>query len=376
MFKPLPIPFRKYLCALLFLLAGLTVLYGQQPEPMPKTESNALNLIVVANRFYELKQYDRAMEAATNAVPLLPKDHRPWAIIGNCYLAQWKMKSASEAYAKAAEINPRVKGLWYMKAYADRMRNAREESIAAAKKAIELDPNYALAYEIMGESLAMGNKDNKAAIEAYRTALKLKPDLVSASKNLGMQLSVAGDKKAAEEVYRKAMDLDPEKMACRFELGRILVEQGKLAEARQLWNDRKYDEKDTFPLFITLLERAEKKKVAAEKLATAPDDPQALLEMGLMEMDGESWVVNGRQKRAIEYFRKALAKKPDFAQAQLAICKAYVQMADTFKSENVNLDRELDKLRKMDAKLAGEIDEYRKTYSGGLKGFSDAPINQ
>lgn len=360
----------------LLLAVGPIVSYGQQPESTPKTEADAQNLVVAANRFYQLKQYDSAIEVATNAVKLLPKDHRPWSIIGNCYLAQWKMKSASEAYAKAAEVNPRIKGIWYLKAYADRMRNAREESIAAARKAIELDPNYALAYEIMGESLSMGNKDKKGAIEAFRTALKLKPDLVRASENLGMSLSVEGDKKGAEEVYRKAMDLDPQKMACRFPLGRLLVEQGRLSEAREIWNGRKYDEKDIFPLFITVLERAEKKKAAAHKLAASPDDPQALLEMGFVEMDRESWVVDGRQKRAIEYFKKAIANKPGLVRAQYAICKAYVEIADHEKSANTDLDRELKKLREMDPKLAGEIDEYRKTYSGGIKGLTAIPVDQ
>jgi tetratricopeptide (TPR) repeat protein len=347
-------------------VATSIVSYGQQSDQASDAEVNARNLVVMASRFYELKAYDRAIQAATNAVPLLPKDHRPWAIIGNCYVAQWKMKSASEAYAKAAAINPRVAGLWYMKAYADRMRNAAEESVAAARKAIEVDPNYAKAYEIMGESLAMGHKDNKGAIEAFRTALKLKPDLVDASENLGMQLSVAGDKRGAEEVFRKAMELDPEKMACRFSLGRVLVEQGRLVEARQIWNERKYDEKNRFPLFITELERAEKKKTATEKLAASPDDPQALLEMGFVEMEGESWSVDGRQKRAIEYFKKALAKDPKLVRAQYGICKAWVEIAEYEKAANADLDRELKKLRQMDPKLGAEIDEYRKTFTGPI----------
>src|SRR5687768_9921389 len=137
--------FTIFFCAAL-LVVGPAIAQGQQPAT--SSEGNAQNLVAAAARFYELKQYDRAIEVATNAVPVLPKDHRPWAIIANSYFAQWKMKSASEAYAKAAEINPRHKGLWYMKAYADRMRNAAEESIAAARKALEIDPNYALAYNI------------------------------------------------------------------------------------------------------------------------------------------------------------------------------------------------------------------------------------
>lgn len=348
-------------------LIGTVPSNGQTTEPITKAESDARNLVVMAQVFYENKQYGQAIEVATNAIKLLPKDHRPWLILGNCYLSQWKMKNASDAYAKAAEINPRHRGIWYLKAYADRSRNAREESIAAAKKAIEVDPNYAEAYAIMGESLAMGSKDNKGAIEAFRTALKLKPGLVSASEDLGVQLSIAGDKKGAEEVFRKAMELDPQKMACRFSLGRILVEQGRLAEARELWNGRKSDEKNIIPPFITVLERAERKKAAGDKLAASPDDPDALIEMGFAEMEGEPWSWEGRQKRALEYFKKALAKKSDLARAQYGICKAYVELASRESKLNTELESELKKLREMDPKLAAEIDEYRKKFSGVLK---------
>ena len=117
------------------LVAGPIVGYGQQPELPSKAESgNASNLVAAAIRFYDLKQYDLAIKVATNAANLLPMDHRPWAIIGNCYLAQWKMKSGSYAFAKAAKINPRVKGLWYIKAYADRMRNAQKNRSRRQKR--------------------------------------------------------------------------------------------------------------------------------------------------------------------------------------------------------------------------------------------------
>lgn len=90
--------------------------------------------------------------------------------------------------------------------------------------------------------------------------------------------------------------------------------------------------------------------------------------MGLAVMDGESWVVDGRQERAIVYFKKALVIRPGFAKAQYAICKAYVQIADTFPNKKPLVDAELAKLRRLDLKLAAEMEEYRKNYSGALRG--------
>ena len=363
----------RFLSVIILLVGSVVFSHGQE---LTKAESDARNLVVTALILYESKQYNQSIETATNAAKLLPKDHRPWAIIGNCYFAQWKMKSASEAYAKAAEINPRHKALWYMKASADRNRNAREESIAAAKKAIEIDAKYAEAYEVMGESLAMGSKDNKGALEALKTAVKLKPDFAKASEHLGMQLLVAGNKKEAEEVYRKAMDLDPKKMACRFNLGRILVEQGRLAEAREIWNGRSWDEKNTIPVFIDVLERAERKKAAEAKLAASPNDPNALMELGFAWMEGDSWSADDRQRKAIEFFRKALAISSELVRAQYGICKAYVELANFDTKLTSDLDKEIAKLKGMDTKLADEIIVYRKNYSGGFKIASDNPIDK
>src|SRR5919112_5881696 len=116
---------------------------------------------------------------------------------------------------------------------------------------------------------------------------------------LGEVLARAKDEKGAEEVFRAGLAADPKRMAGRFELGRLLVRQGRLAEARELWEGRTTDEDRTFPNFITLLERAEKLKRATDALARKPEDPDALIEMGYTVMDGDSWVVDGRQEKAI-----------------------------------------------------------------------------
>src|SRR6187551_208371 len=96
--------------------------------------------------------------------------------------------------------------------------------------------------------------------------------------------------------------------------------------------------------------------------------------MGLTVLDGDAWVVDGRHERALEYFRNALALKPNFARAQYAIVKAYIEMASTFKKYNQNVDEEMVKLRTMDAKLAEEAVKYRKSYPpSGLKGGPPPP---
>ena len=218
----------------------------------------------------------------------------------------------------------------------------------------------------MGEALKRDEKRRAEAIAAFRHAIKLKPELLPAYRSLAQLFEEAKDDKSVEEVYRQAIAADPKHMSGRFELGRMLVKHGRLADARELWEGRTSDEDNTFPQFIELLKRAENLKRATDALAQKPKDPDALVEMGMAVMEGDHWVVDKRQKRAIVYFKEALALKPDHARAQYGIVKAYIQIADTFKDEKKNVDLEMVKLRKLDAALADEMEAYRKSYVGGI----------
>jgi cytochrome c-type biogenesis protein CcmH/NrfG len=280
-------------------------------------------------------------------------------------MAQWKMKSASDEFAQAISLKPNDKQIYLLKARADYFRNEREEALAASRKAIEIDPSFAEAHAMIGEILMNDKNRQEEAIAAYRTALKYKPDLSLAYERLGNLLIAAKDEKGAEEIFRMRMAKEKNNMEIRFALGRLLVKQGRLKEARTIWEDRTSDQDRTFPNFITVLERAEKLKQATDALAQNPKDPEFLVQMGFAVMEGDSWVVDGRQERAIDYFKKALEIKPKFVKAQYGICKAYVQLADTFKDKKKNADEEITKLRSLDPKLASEMEEYRKNYSGG-----------
>jgi tetratricopeptide (TPR) repeat protein len=325
------------------------------------------SLVRAAFELYRQRKFDEALAASARAARLSPGDYRPHVVNGLVYMAQMKLKSASEALAEAITLQPKDKRLYLLKATADAMRGSKEEALAACRKALELDPSFAPAYATMGDALRWDEKRRDEAIAAYRSAIKADPNLLPAYEPLGQLLAAAKDEKGAEEVFRQGIAADPKRMAGRFALGRMLVKQGRLAEARELWDGRTSDEDRTFPNFITELERAENLKRATDGLAQKPNDPEALVAMGLAVMDGDLWVVDGRQERAIVYFRKALEIKPGYARAQYAICKAYIQIADTFSDKKKVVDEELAKLRRLDPKLADELEEYRKNYSGGIR---------
>ncbi len=364
----------RFLVTIFITYTLATAMFGQGE---PSTEANLTEvqkLIVASRPLFQAKKYDEALATLKKALELQPDNHGVLAMMGSIYLVQEKLDLASEQFAKAIALSPNDEQYNFFKATVDKYRGAREEGLVAVRKVIELSPSNADAYYLLGELLGIGGGNLGERIEAFRKAVGLKPELLPEFKYVAMRLeSIAKDKKAAEEVYRIAMEVDPKKMEGRFDLGRMLVEQGRLAEAREIWTGRTSDEDKTFPNFIDVLKRAENLAVAKQAYEKNPNDVEVILQLGLATMDGDHWVVNGRQEKAIILFKKALEIKPNFTKAQHAICKAFVQIADTFKSKNKELDEELAKLRTMDAKLADDIVEYRKSYSGGLKMVGPPP---
>jgi tetratricopeptide (TPR) repeat protein len=352
---------RLSVLVLLVLVQGGAVALATQQQQTTDAET----LFRSALLLYEQQNYDEALVKATEASKASPNDFRPCALTGFIYQAQQKFKSASEAFAVAIRLQPQVRELYLVKSTVDQHRNAYDEAVATALKATAMFPDYAEAYALLGDLLQYSKERRAEAITALRTAIKLKPTLQQPYANLGQLLADDKDEKGAEEVFRQGMAADTKRMAGRFALGRLLVKQGRLVEARQVWEGRTSDVDYIHPQFIELLTRAENMKRATEALAAKPNDPDALVDMGLAVMDGDHWVVDGRQKRALVYFEKALQRRPNFARAQYGIVKAYIQGVGS-KDETKTLERELAKLRKLDPKMAAEMDEYRKHYESGL----------
>ena len=332
---------------------------GQDPTQLNEADA----LVDAAFKLYERGQLEEALANATKAKQLNKTDFRPYAIAGLVLLAERKPENASKEFASAVRLAPKRKELHALKAKADASRGAINEAITSARKALEIDPDYGEAYAMVGEGLGNDNRFQAEAIEAYQSALKINPNLLMVYEPLGQLFVDAKDLTKAEDIYRQGMAIDPTHMSGRFQLGRLLVKQARLTEARQLWEGRTSDEDKRTPSFFTLLTRAENLKRASETLAVKPDDPGALLEMGLAVMDGDSWAIDGRQERAIVYFKKALAIQPGFVKAQYNIVKAMVQY---LAKDDQNLNYELTKLRQLDASLAKEMEEYRRTYEGAL----------
>ena len=105
-----------------------------------------------------------------------------------------------------------------------------KEAELATRKAIEINPDYALAYSNLGTILKDLGKLKEAEF-VTRKSIEINPDFPEAYSNLGTILKGMGKLKEAELATRKAIEINPDYALAYSNLGNILKNLGKLKEA-------------------------------------------------------------------------------------------------------------------------------------------------
>ena len=93
----------------------------------------------------------------------------------------------------------------------------------------------ATADQWIQRAMQLEDHDPVAAIDAYRRALRLRPDYTEAWINLGRLFAESGDADAAQDCFRSAIELDPADATAFYNLGVIAQDAGKEADAIALY---------------------------------------------------------------------------------------------------------------------------------------------
>jgi tetratricopeptide (TPR) repeat protein len=242
-----------------------------------------------------------------------------------------------------------------------------DEAMAHYRRAIDLAPDYAPAYNNLASALrAAGQLD--AAIAMYQRALALRADFPDAHynlanalldqgrageaaehlriaaqtiapsadvhNNLGLALAAQGRVDEATAEFRKALELEPESTTAHRNLGNALVNRGAgpegLDHLRRAAQLAPGDAPVQYDFGSALLEAGEVDEAAAvlrEATRLAPESAEAHNNLGI------ALGSKGELDQAIREFQLALKLKPGFADAQrnLAMAQQRNQELHDFK---------------------------------------------
>ena len=188
--------------------------------------------------------------------------------------ANWS--SAHALWSNAARIRPEFWAAHYNAGLALLEQKQYAGARDALHEAARVAPGEPTVFDALGRTYtAMG--ETAQAIENFKHAIELDPEMFESLNNLGNVYFTAGDVRAAERYYKSSLALRPQAVASSFNLALCYGRQNRPAEA------------------AAELERA---------LAYAPDDAEILFELGL------AYEKSGRKGEAITVLQRSLSLRP------------------------------------------------------------------
>jgi protein O-GlcNAc transferase len=176
----------------------------------------------------------------------------------------------------------------------------------------------------LDELIAQGNRAEDAgkmheACALYREAVTLAPRSARAHLNLGIALQALGDEAGAVAGYEQALALDAANPFAAYNLGKLRYERGRLADAERLLRQALRNKPD-FPqarvVLACALEAQGELEAAAGELEHLPLERR---DLGVLLVQAGILRKLGRQERAADALRRALALEPHNLDARTAL---------------------------------------------------------
>ena len=230
-----------------------------------------------------------------------------------------KKDSEIEDYKKSAEY-------WFNLGVTYANSGMYKEAIEAFKQAIRIKPNFAEAHYNLGlayDKLGMYKK----AIETYKRVIKIKPNFAEAHYNLGLAYTKLEMYEESIEAFKQVIKIKPDFAEAHYNLGLAYEELGMYEEAMEEFKEAIRINPDYAEAHYNLgiayakLEMYEEAIGAfKEAIRINPDYAEAYNNLGSV------YAKLGMYVEAIEAYNQAIKINPDYANAHYNLGLAYAKL--------------------------------------------------
>ncbi len=244
-----------------------------------------------------------------------------WAAMGK---EQWS--DAVRILSGLTSREPDNPFVWFALGHLHAKLGNHELAVEAYKTATRLKPDYAEAYSNLGAAYSKIGRYPED-VDACKTAIRLKPDCAEAYFNLGVAYSNMGRYAEAIEAHRTAIRLKPDYAKAYFNLGAAYGEMD-----RQGWQHPDYNY------------RAEEVNAYKAAIRLKPDYAEAYNSLGVAYRNMD------RRAEQVEAYKTAIRLKPDYAVAYYNLVGVYLEMGNRAEALRAYQD-----LRRLDPALARQL---------------------
>ncbi len=209
---------RRSLAIVALAVAGCTlpqqILWSLLPdETIPILFANLKGLETpVQERLLELERKQDWSGILVMADEALAKDSRSpewWFVKGHVLAQLTRWPEAASAYAEALQFNPLELDGWFRLARAQQLSGHKDHAINTLERSLQVSRESSTTFFLLGE-LHRELENPRAAVPAYREALRLQPDLPGAWYGLGLIAGAEGRLDERDAIIERLRTLAPE----------------------------------------------------------------------------------------------------------------------------------------------------------------------
>jgi Flp pilus assembly protein TadD len=165
-------------------------------------------------------RFDEAVAVATEATMLALADASAWEQLASLHADRGDAVALGQVVDVLRRVFPQRAASWYFAASASFLSGDVDSALTLVRRAIELDWNYADAYNLLG-AVHGTTGDIVAARNAFRISLRLDPRDAVTYVNLAQLELAAGQRDVAADLFAEALSLDPSSRAARDGLANL-----------------------------------------------------------------------------------------------------------------------------------------------------------
>ncbi len=312
-------------------------IYGSEEKALAeKARCVSMGYYLMGNAFLEVGLNASARQAFKNAVRIDPEFSSAYFQLGVLHLKKLRNKKRASQYLGKAETLFKKKG---------DVKKARFTQQLSKENDANEDPE-ASSDDWLQEGLRLHKQGRyQAAVDAYKMAIKFRPDFLDAYYNMGIAYGSLEDQGldtlgSAIGAFRHSIRLGPEFIHAYIALGAAYLRQGQAEDAVDLLEKATKFATENPNLFYYLgtAYRSTQRyddavRVLEHSARLAPDSVHARFTLGLVLVD------SGLHEKAATAFKETLRIKPDLTDAYLLLGQLFATHLNNPNQSRVFLEK-------------------------------------